>query len=161
MIEYTVRLFSDTNGFKPTTFSEWVGHAVQITGLDSGYRHILRSVQVPDSSQVILTINTYPEDQADTKHLTPSLSVTPGTPRAQVRVYTEEGTHLVTAHLDAPLRDLSQIRVDNVLYQITGITYPYRDQDNPENTEDYQLVTAHPVPESDVVTDLGIPPMLF
>jgi len=156
MIEYTVKLFSDTNGFKPTTFSEWVGHEVQITGLDSGYRHVLRQVQVPDSSQAVLTINTYPEDQGQRTNLTPSLSVIPTTPRAQARLYNENNTHLVTVFLDAPLKDLSEVLIDNKLYQITKVAYPYRDTDHPESTEDYQLVTVSLVTNPEIIRSFGL-----
>lgn len=156
MIEYTVKLFSDTNGFQKTTFSEWVGYAVTITGLDPGYRHILRQVQVPDSSQAILTINTYPEDQDQRTNLTPSLGVIPTTPRAQVRLYTEDDKHLLTAFLDAPLKDLTEVLIDSYLYKITSTSYPYRDPNHPENIEDYQRVVVTPLKDSAVIRLLEV-----
>lgn len=154
-IEYTVTLRSPQGGFEPTSFSEWIGHRVDITGLNPIYNHVLRSVQnASDGTWSMLTVMTYSDDGIN---LTPNLSVYPGTPKAQVRVHDVDGQHVVTAFLDAPLHEGAQVQVDNELHTIEAVKFPFRDPEDPEVEEDYQHVTARATPDAPAISSLGLP----
>lgn len=153
MIEYTVTLRSEVAGFTPRTFTEWIGHDVVITGLDPNLRHVLRSVQnAEDGTWCTLTVNSYEHEGPS---LTPSLSVIPGQPKAQVRIY-EDGAFVLTAWLDAPLYGGSQVEINNELYNIVSTSYPYRDVNHPEDHEDWERVDVRLEPKTDTVRDLGV-----
>lgn len=168
MIEIKVRLFAtplpkqhpddpDRGAFTPATFTEWVGHEVYVTGLDPTYRHILTGVEnTPDGLQSQLTIHTY---GIPGSNLTADLSIRPGTPKAQVRAYfaDDPDTLATTAWLDAPLNSGQLVTVNGAPYRVQEITYPYRDPEHPENTEDYQHVILESVPELPPVQSLSMP----
>jgi hypothetical protein len=156
MIEHTVRLHAQPGGFQPTTFSEWIGHQVQVTSLDPVHRHVLRAVEnAADGTTSTLTINTYPDADA-APSLTADMSVIMGTPKAQIRAHDADGEHLTTAHLDAPLHEGQSVTVHNQPHVVQEIRYPYRDPDDPEQTEDYQHVTLRAVDALPPVVSLGM-----
>lgn len=144
MIEITVKLVSPTHGFQPTSFTEWIGHEVIVTGLDQAQRHVLRAVEnTEDGSTSMLTINTYSHE---VPNLTANLSIRPDTPKAQVRAHHHDtGEHLTTALLDSPLPEGMDVDINGVRHCVASIRWPYRDPEDPEDTEDYQHVTVLPV----------------
>jgi hypothetical protein len=164
MIEFTVILRAPAGTFQPTSFTEWLGHRVQVTGLDPVYQHVLRAVEnTEDGSMSTLTLHTYPE-HAGGPDLTAGLSVIHGTPRAVVRAHDTEGNEITTAHLDAPLRIGQVVTVNGALHRVYDEPHwPNRHPDHGavgapgDDVEDYQHVTLVPVDEEDVVADLGMP----
>lgn len=155
MIEITVRLHAPNGGFQPTTFGEWIGHQVQITGLDQAHRHVLTAVDnSPDGRVSTLTVCTTNGDEAG-PDLTANMSVIMGTPKAQVRAHDDAGAHLTTAHLDAPLSEGQTVTIDGVPHTVRAVRYPYRDPADAETVEDYQHVTVQPIPATEIVQDLG------
>jgi hypothetical protein len=173
MIEQQVRLFSkpvgkldpadpnspDRGAFTPETFAEWVGHEVVVTSLDPAYRHTLVHVEnSPDGMQSLLTVHTYSDPGVD---LTADLSIRVGTPKAQVRAYYADAPDVLvtTAWLDAHLTEGQVVTVNGAKHTVQSITWPYRDPEHPENTEDYQRVVLQATPDAPVVQALGLPPM--
>lgn len=155
MIVATVRLESATRGFQPTSFGEWIGHEVEVTGIDRAKRAVLTRVENTEDGQYsTLTLNLYDHD---VPNLTANLSVRPDTPKAQVRAHHHEtGEHLTTALLDAPVHDGADVDINGARHRVTAVKWPYRDPEDPEDTEDYQHVTVTPtdaIPAT--VHDLG------
>jgi hypothetical protein len=160
MIEHSVRLFSTVDpktgqgGFQPSSFSEWIGHEVVVTSLDPGLRHVLRAVETTEDGAIsTLTIQTYSDSDVN---LSANLSIRPDTPKAQVRAHTEDGEHLVTSHLDAPLQLGQTVDISGAFYVVRDASWPYRDPEHPESTEDYQHVTLQPVEGMPDVQSLGM-----
>lgn len=152
MIETTVRLTAKQGTFEPTSFAEWIGHEIQVTGLDPAYRHVLRAVEgSEDGSTSRLTVHTYSDVDAN---LTANLSVLPGTPKAQVRAYVD-GEHVVTAMLDAPLQPGQQVLVNDQLHVVAETGYPARNDDGTTDGEDHQHVELRPTDDPVAVVDLG------
>lgn len=169
MIEFTVRLFArgkppdaelaapgaPSGPLTSTSFTEWLGHAVEVTGLDPAYRHVLVGVDNRADGWVsTLTVQTTAEGERGVD-LSADLSVIVGTPKAQVRAHDEAGTHLTTAWLDAPLSPGQPVTVAGAKFVVGDVTYPYRDESHPEQSEDYQHVVLRPVAELPDVTSLG------
>jgi hypothetical protein len=154
MIEHTIRLFPpEGQRYALTSYTEWIGHDVDVPSLDRSMRHVLRAVEnAEDGSVSTLTVQTYSDADVN---LTANLSIRPGTPKAQVRAHNEIGGHLVTAHLDAPLHEGQTVDLNGSIQVVREITYPYRDPADPESTEDYQHVTLHPTGEQAMVQSLG------
>jgi hypothetical protein len=166
VIEYQVRLFSQPlpnnpghGAFTPTTFTEWIGHEVVVTGLAGWpFRHMLAGVEnSADGMESRLTIHTTKDPGAD---LTADLSIRVGTPKAQIRAYLvdDPDTLVTTAMLDAPLTMQQTVTVNGLKCTVQEITYPYRDPDHPENTEDYQRVVLRAEPDPPDVAP-AMPPM--
>lgn len=152
MIETTVRLVARQGTFQPDSFAEWIGHEVQITGLDPAYRHVLRAVEgTEDGSSSTLTVHTYSDVDAN---LTANLSVLPSTPKAQVRAHVD-GEHVVTAWLDAPLQPGQQVLVNDQLHQVVDTSHPARNDDGTTTGEDHQHADLRPTDEPTAVVDLG------
>lgn len=153
MIETTVRLVAKQGTFQPDSFAEWIGHEVQVTGLDPALRHVLRAVEgTEDGSSSLLTVNSYSDVDAN---LTANMSVRPATPKAQVRAHVD-GEHVVTAHLDAPLQPGQQVLVNDQLHVVTDTSYPARNDDGTTDGEDHQHVELRPTDEPVAVVDLGL-----
>lgn len=143
-------------GFTSSSFTEWIGHEITVTGLDPAYRHVLRAVEITEDGQYsTLSVNTYADEGVA---LTANMSVLMSTPKAQVRAHHHEtGEHLATAHLDAPLHEGQLIGVGNVRHIVQAVRYPYRDPDDPEQSEDYQHVTLRPAGDTPApVASLGV-----
>lgn len=161
MIEHTVTLHSMINPetgrgyFRPTSFTEWIGHEVVVTSLDPGLRHVLAAVENrEDGATSTLTVHTFSDVDAN---LSADLSVRPGTPRCQVRAHlADNGQHLLTTHLDAPLQPGQQVLVNNEPHQVADTSWPARDEHGTTDGEDYQHVTLTAVPEQPLVQSLGI-----
>lgn len=152
MIETTVRLTAKQGTFEPTSFAEWIGHEVQVTGLDPAHRHVLRNVEgSEDGSWSCLTVHTYSDVDAN---LTANMSVLPGTPKAQVRAHVD-GQLVVTAHLDAPLQPGQQVLVNDQLHVVADTSHPARLDDGTTDGEDHQHVDLVPSDEPAAVLDLG------
>lgn len=156
MIEFTVRLFSKNNGFTATSFTEWIGHEVQITGLDQAHRHVLRSVEnSEDGRSSLLTIHSTSRDELGPE-LTANMSVIMGCPRAQIRAHDHDtGEHIVTAHLDAPLHEGQAVLISGKPHLVTAASWPYRDPEHPESEQDYQHVTLTEAPDAPDLVSLG------
>jgi len=170
MIEYQVRLFSRPAGpldpadpggpsrghFNKTSFREFIGHSVLVKGLDPAYEHLLVAVDpTADGMQCVLTIQTR---EPGNPNLTADLSIRVATPKAQVRAYSSDNpdTLLTTAYLDAPLQLGQLCTVNGDYYTVASITYPYRDPEHPESTEDYQQVTLNRSEQPPVVQGLNL-----
>ena len=152
MIQTTVRLTAKQGTFEPTSFAEWIGHEIQVTGLDPAYRHVLRAVEgSEDGSWSLLTVHTYSDVDAN---LTANMSVLPGTPKAQVRAHVD-GEHVATAMLDAPLQPGQQVLVNDQLHQVVDVSHPARNDDGTTTGEDHQHVELQPTDEPVGVVDLG------
>ncbi len=155
MIEHTVALHAAPGTFRPTSFTEWIGHEVAVTSLDPSLRHVLRAVDnTEDGTRSTLTIQTYSDLGPN---LTADLSIYHGTPKAHIRAYlADNDQYLVTCHLDAPLQPGQRVTFNAEPYDVRDITWPYRDPDHPESTEDYQRVTIALATEPAAVLDLGM-----
>jgi hypothetical protein len=167
LIEFTVKLTgrgkppdgqigTTTGPFNETSFTEWIGHEVQITGLDSAYRHELVTVENRADGWVsTLTVRTTDRTEL-APNLTATFSILPGTPKVEVRALLG-GALVVTAHLDAPLAEGQDVMVNDVHHRINAITYPYRDPANAESQVDYQQVDLIETPPPVVsVAPLGM-----
>ncbi len=152
MIEITVSLHAKEGSFKPTSMTEWIGHLVEVTGLDPAYHHVLKHVEnTEDGSRCTLTIHTHSEVDAD---LAANMSVRWDTPTAQVRAHVD-GEHLHTARLEAPLQPGQTVRVGEDLFNVLDVHYPARRDDGTTDGEDYQHAELQPIPGQPPVRDLG------
>lgn len=159
MIEHQVRLYSKFAAFSPDTFREWIGHEVEVTSLDpgAGFRHVLVGVEnSEDGTESLLTIQTTRNPGTD---LTADLSIRVGTPKAQIRAYQADHPDdlVTTAWLDAPLAMGQLVTINGARHTVHEITYPYRDPEHPEATEDYQRVVLQAAPDTPAVQALNLP----
>lgn len=152
MIEFRVALKGKPGTFQPTSFSEFIGRLVQVTGLDPAYQHVLRAVEnTEDGTTSTLTIHTHSDVNAD---LSADMSVRWDTPTAEVRAHVD-GEHLTTARLEAPLQPGQTIRVGEQIYNVTDVSHPNRRDDGTTDGEDYQHAELQPLAEQPPVRDLG------
>jgi hypothetical protein len=160
MIEITVRLYSkvDADGrgqFQPTSFTEYIGRRVEITGLDAALHHVLKAVEnTEDGTVSTLTVHTHSEVDAD---LTANMSVRWDTPTAEVRGYVDDEL-LVTARMDAPVQEGQTVRVGEKLYNVTATSNPARQPDGTTAGPDYQRADLVETDAPTSVADLGVSP---
>ena len=153
MIECTVRLIAKPGTFQPTSFTEWIGHLIDVTGLDPAYNHVLKAVEnTEDGTTSTLTVNTYRDDSPD---LAANMSVRWDTPTAEIRAHLD-GEHLATGRLDVPLQPGQTIRLGDQLYNVTDAHHPARQDDGTTIGDDYQHVELVPIPDQPLVRDLGV-----
>lgn len=152
MIEFRVALHAKRGTFTPTSFTEFIGRLIQVTGLDPAHHHVLRAVENrEDGTTSVLTIHTHSEVDAD---LSANMSVRWDTPTAQVRAHVD-GDHVATARLEAPLQPGQTIRLGEDLYNVTDAHHPARQDDGTTDGEDYQHVELQLLAEQPPVRDLG------
>lgn len=155
MIEITVKLRSKDGAFQPTSFTEWIGRRVDVTGLDPALHHVLTAVEnTEDGLTSTLTIQSHAETGPD---LAATLSVRWDTPTTEVRAHVD-GEHLVTARLDAPLQPGQTVRVGDQLYTVADVSHPARQDDGTTDGVDYQHADVTPIDEPLPVRDLGVSP---
>lgn len=153
MIEITVKLVSPTHGFQPTSFTEWIGHLVDVTGLDPALHHVLTAVEnTEDGTGSTLTLATYSDAGPD---LAASMSVRIGTPTVDVRAHVD-GQQVAGARLEAPLRIGQAVRVADQAYTVQAVSHPNRQADGTTTgDEDYQRADLQKLDEAPLVVDLG------
>lgn len=162
MIEITVKLRSKAvdpqtgqGAFLPTSFTEWIGRRVEVTGLDPALHHVLTAVEnTEDGTTSTLTIQSHAETGPD---ITADLSVRWDTPTSEVRAHVD-GEHLVTARLDAPLQPGQTVRAGEQLYTVADVSHPARQDDGTTDGPDYQHVELTPIEGPPPVRDLGTSP---
>lgn len=153
MIEHTVRLAGQPGTFQPTSFTEWIGHLVDVTGLDPALHHVLKAVEnTEDGTSSTLTLHTYSDNGPD---LAANMSVRIGTPTAAVRAFVD-GQQLAAAQLEAPLQIGQPIRIGEQHYAVTATSHPNRQADGTTlGDEDYQRADLAVLAETPLVQDLG------
>lgn len=153
MIEHTVRLAAAPGTFQPTSFTEWIGHLVDVTGLDPALNHVLKAVEnTEDGSSSTLTLSTYSDAGPD---LAASMSVRIGTPTVDVRAHVD-GQQVAGARLEAPLRIGQAVRVADQAYTVQAVSHPNRQADGTTTgDEDYQRADLQKLDEAPLVVDLG------
>lgn len=152
MIEHTVKLTGQPGTFLPTSFTEWIGHLVDITGLDPSMHHVLRAVEnTADGTSSTLTISTYSDAGPD---LAAAMSVRVGTPTCPVQAYVG-GTLIASAQMEAPLHPGQLVRVGTKNYSVTAVSYPNRQPDGTTTGDDYQHADLAESTASPLVADLG------
>ena len=158
MIEVKVTLHAPRGGFTNTTFTEWLGHEIQVTGLDPACRQVLTAVENHEDGQhSTLTVQVGREEGPE---LVANLSVIMGTPKAKVRaVHHETGDEMVTTMLDAPLQPGQPVTIGGKPHMVVDVAHPNR---NPETgtatVEDVQHATVQPVDVPAEVFSLGAIP---
>ncbi|GAA1030780.1 MULTISPECIES: hypothetical protein [Amycolatopsis] len=159
MIEHTVRLTGVPGTFQASSFTEWIGHLVDVTGLDPALHHVLKAVEnTEDGTASTLTIVTIRDDGPD---LAAAMSVRVGTPTCPVRAFVA-GTQVSAAQMEAPLQVGAPVRVGDQHYTVQAVSYPARQPDGTTTGDDYQradLVAADGTP-FDVRTLGGAPAAL-
>lgn len=152
MIEFTVTLHAAPGTFQPTSMTEWIGHLVDVTGLDPNYQHVLQAVENTETGdRCTLTIHTHPDTGTD---LTADMSVRWGTPTAEVRAHVD-GQHVTTAHLEAPLQPGQTVRIGDQAHTVLDVHYPNRSDDGTTTGDDYQHANLRPLPDKPPVASLG------
>lgn len=155
MIEHTVRLIGSPGTFQPTSHSEWIGHLVDVTGLDPSMHHVLRAVEnSADGTSSTLTVSTYSDAGPD---LDAVVSVRVGTPLASVQAFVN-GTKIATAQLEAPLQIGQPVRVAGQMYTVQAVSYPARQPDGTTIGDDYQRADLTAAAAPALVTDRGPAP---
>ena len=159
MIEVKVTLYAPNGGFQPTTFTEWIGHEVQVTGLDTAFRQVLTHVENHEDGQhSTLTVQVGRDEGPE---LVANMSVIMGTPKAKVRaVHHESGDELVTTQLDAPLQPGQPVTIDGQPHIVVDVVHPNRDPETGTtgDAEDIQHVKVQPVDVPPEVFSLGAIP---
>jgi hypothetical protein len=159
MIEITVKLVSVVDGqgqFNPTSFTEWIGRQIDVTGLDPALHHVLVGVEnSEDGTTSTLRVQTHSEVDAD---LTANMSVRWETPTADVRGYVGDQL-LVTARMDAPLQEGQTVRVGDKLYVVASVSYPARHEDGTVVGQDYQRAELVETEVPATVRDAGVSPL--
>ncbi|MFD2421655.1 hypothetical protein [Amycolatopsis pigmentata] len=160
MIEVTVTLRAPHGGIQPDSFQEWIGHEVEITGLDRAYRHVLKAVEnSEDGTWSRLTVATGRDEGPE---LVANLSVIMGTPKAKVRaVHHETGDELVTTTLDAPLQPGQPVTIGGESHIVVDVAHPNRDETGSvpdQGLDDVQHVKVAPVDLPPEVLSLGAIP---
>ena len=153
MIEHRVILHAAPGTFQPTSFTEWIGHLVDVTGLDPALSHVLKAVEnTEDGTASTLTMHTYRDDGPD---LTAAMSVRLGTPTVDVRAFVD-GQQIATARLEAPLQIGHAIRVADQTYTVQTVSHPNRQPDGTTTgDEDYQRADLQKTDQPPPVQDLG------
>lgn len=158
MIEVVVTLFAPRGGFDATTFTEWIGHEVKVSGLDPAMRQMLTRVENhEDGQRSTLTVQIGRDEGPE---LQANLSVIMGTPKAMVRaVHHETGDELVTTMLDAPLQPGQPITIGGQPHLVVDVTHPARDPETgTAPVEDVQHVRVQPVDLPPDIFSLGAIP---
>lgn len=164
MIEVEVTLHAPRGGFQPTTFTEWIGHEVKVTGLDPACRQVLTAVENnEDGRHSTLTVQVGREEGPE---LQANLSVIMGTPKAKVRaVHHETGDELVTTWLDAPLQPGQPVTIGGEPHLVVDVAHPARDPESgaagpagPSPVEDVQHARMQPVDMPSEIFSLGAIP---
>src|SRR5207302_4039881 len=128
LIEITVTLRAPHGGIQADSFTEWIGHQVEITGLDGAYRHVLTAVEnSEDGTWSRLTVQSGRDEGPE---LVANMSVIMGTPKAKVRaVHHETGDELVVTQLDAPLQPGQPVTIGGQPHIVVDVAHPDRDPD--------------------------------
>lgn len=153
MIEHTVKLTAQPGTFQPSSFTEWIGHYVDVTSLDPSHQHILRAVEnSEDGTYSLLTLHTVRDQGPD---LAAAMSVRVGTPTVFVVAHCD-GQPIASTHMEAPLQPGQPVRVGNQTYTVRDVCYPNRRDDGTTEGDDYQLanIVATDAPEH-AVSSLG------
>ncbi|RSN38558.1 hypothetical protein DMC64_41560 [Amycolatopsis sp. WAC 04197] len=170
----TVTPEEPTGLFRPDAMSEWVGHLVQVAGLDPAYEHTLQAVKVVPGPRMVMDMNLgrYVEQvvdggAAELTVLTEApyvpcyanyVRVIAGVPPARAQIVrADTGAVLVErGRYPAPFYDGQTLAVGEQHYRITATSWPNRNPDTGSAgaAEDYQLVTVSPIPDQEPVAPL-------
>jgi hypothetical protein len=158
VIEIKVTLYAPRGGFDETTFTEWIGHQIQVTGLDPSCRQVLTVVEnTEDGKHSTLTVQIGREEGPE---LAANLSVIMGTPKAKVHaVHHDSGDHITDALLDAPLQPGQPVLVNGQPHLVVDTSWPAREETCAAGeNEDRQHVTLQRVDVPPEVFSLGAIP---
>lgn len=162
----TVRPDQPTGQFRQDSFSDWLGKAVLVAGLDPAYQHTLRQVEILDGPVMVMDreLGVYVEQVLPggaarfTVHTeavfvpdaATSVQVVTGFPEARVQIrHAETGEVLhERGRYPAPHSIGQMVRVGEQHFHVVDVEWPNRDPETgtSNGAEDYQVVHVREVP---------------
>lgn len=133
-------------GFNANAWDHLLGGAAHVPGLDNGYTHVVRSIDISgDRKTVTLTVDTErPQFHDLARHLSTYLEVRA---KAAVRaVHHETGETLEEGWYDRFLIEGMQVAIDRDLYHVRKVEHPNRNENGAAETVDLQVAHLAPIP---------------